>query len=106
MEIPGQAPDADERTRTSTGSPPHGPEPCASTNSATSARTGIVAPPSRTSRPPRLPFAAVKRVRLDVASPASAGYLRFLARRQQAVERRIERAVPAARVVRRYRIVL
>ena len=29
--------DADERTRTSTGFPPHGPEPCASTNSATSA---------------------------------------------------------------------
>ena len=29
---------ADERTRTSTESPPHGPEPCASTNSATSAR--------------------------------------------------------------------
>jgi hypothetical protein len=31
---------ADERTRTSTESPPHGPEPCASTNSATSARAG------------------------------------------------------------------
>ena len=29
--------DADERNRTSTGLPPHGPEPCASTNSATSA---------------------------------------------------------------------
>ena len=29
--------DADERTRTSTELPPHGPEPCASTNSATSA---------------------------------------------------------------------
>src|SRR6202030_4231704 len=29
--------DADERTRTSTWSPRHGPEPCASTNSATSA---------------------------------------------------------------------
>jgi hypothetical protein len=28
---------ADERTRTSTGLPRHGPEPCASTNSATSA---------------------------------------------------------------------
>jgi hypothetical protein len=28
---------ADERTRTSTELPPHGPEPCASTNSATSA---------------------------------------------------------------------
>src|SRR3954451_18472839 len=28
---------ADERTRTSTGFPPHGPEPCASANSATSA---------------------------------------------------------------------
>src|SRR5205823_5718826 len=28
---------ADERTRTSTGSPPHGPEPCASASSATSA---------------------------------------------------------------------
>ena len=32
--------DADERTRTSTGSPRHGPEPCASTNSATSACGG------------------------------------------------------------------
>ena len=30
--------DADERTRTSTDLRPHGPEPCASTNSATSAR--------------------------------------------------------------------
>ena len=28
---------AEERTRTSTGLPPHGPEPCASTNFATSA---------------------------------------------------------------------
>ena len=28
---------AEERTRTSTELPPHGPEPCASTNSATSA---------------------------------------------------------------------
>ena len=32
---------ADERTRTSTELPPHGPEPCASTNSATSARERI-----------------------------------------------------------------
>ena len=31
---------ADERTRTSTRFPGHGPEPCASTNSATSARRG------------------------------------------------------------------
>ena len=35
----GRSQSADERTRTSTGSPPHGPEPCASTSSATSART-------------------------------------------------------------------
>jgi subtilisin family serine protease len=34
---------ADERTRTSTGASPHGPEPCASTSSATSAGNGIVA---------------------------------------------------------------
>src|SRR6266480_4286379 len=39
------SPSADERTRTSTGFPPHGPEPCASTNSATSARIEIVASP-------------------------------------------------------------
>ena len=37
-QIPGLPCDADERTRTSTGFLPHGPEPCASTNSATSAR--------------------------------------------------------------------
>src|SRR3954463_6231791 len=37
--LAGISGDADERTRTSTGFPPHGPEPCASTNSATSAQT-------------------------------------------------------------------
>jgi hypothetical protein len=37
MKTPAQRAYADERTRTSTGLPPHGPEPCASTSSATSA---------------------------------------------------------------------
>ncbi len=45
----GRSQSADERTRTSTGSPPHGPEPCASTSSATSAR-----PRDGTSRRPAL----------------------------------------------------
>jgi hypothetical protein len=48
---------ADERTRTSTGLPRHGPEPCASTNSATSARRRediVVAKASSAGRAPLL----------------------------------------------------
>jgi hypothetical protein len=70
--------DADERTRTSTELPPHGPEPCASTNSATSA--GSDAPriaegllPSCRPEPPssrglgRRPLTAETGVRIPVA---------------------------------------
>src|SRR5206468_347495 len=45
--------DADERTRTSTKLPPHGPEPCASTNSATSADSSRRYRTSGTRRRPR-----------------------------------------------------
>ena len=46
--------DAAERSRTFTGSRPHGPEPCASTSSATAAGAGNL-PVARRAPPPRHP---------------------------------------------------
>jgi subtilisin family serine protease len=43
--------------------------------------------------------------RLDVRSPTSVSYLRFLAARQTALAARIERALPAARIRWRYEVV-
>ena len=43
--------------------------------------------------------------RLDVRSPTSVSYLRFLAGRQSALAARIERALPAARIRWRYEVV-
>ncbi len=53
----GFLPSADERTRTSTGLLPHGPEPCASTNSATSAWQGAARylKPAKSALPPAVP---------------------------------------------------
>jgi len=47
-----------------------------------------------------------KAARLDLQSPASISYLQELTARQDAVARRIERAIPSARVRWRYKIVL
>ena len=52
--------DADERTRTSTELPPHGPEPCASTNSATSAGERATIPHGR-GRGVRRPSGSLRR---------------------------------------------
>ena len=49
---------------------------------------------------------AARRSRLEVGSPTSVAYLRSLAVEQRAVTARIRRAIPSARVRRRYRIVL
>jgi subtilisin family serine protease len=46
------------------------------------------------------------RERLDLSSATSAAYLRELAARQRAVAERITRAIPGARVLRRYRVVV
>ena len=60
--------DADERTRTSTELPPHGPEPCASTNSATSAgradRDDIALGRGRARARALVPSGAARRYRL------------------------------------------
>ncbi len=50
--------------------------------------------------------ASVRHARLDLDAPTSRGYLRDLARRQDAVSRQIGAAVPGARVRWRYSIVL
>ena len=54
----------------------------------------------------RVLSARAKAGRLDLRSPTSVAYLRALARVQGALERRIERGIPSARVRWRYRIVL
>ena len=54
----------------------------------------------------RVLSARTKAARLDLSSTSSASYLRFLARRQDGLIRRIERAIPSARVRWRYRVVL
>src|SRR5204862_7299355 len=47
-----------------------------------------------------------KLVKLDVASPTSTSFLRWLTASQDAVAARIRRTIPAARIRWRYRIVL
>jgi len=54
----------------------------------------------------RVLSARVKARRLELRSPTSVAYLRELTELQQALERRIVRAIPSARVRWRYRIVL
>src|SRR5689334_18966425 len=49
---------------------------------------------------------AAKAARLDIQSPASLSYLGELTTRQNAVARRIERAIPSATVRWRYKITL
>ena len=54
----------------------------------------------------RVLTARAKATRLDLQSSSSVSYLRWLTTAQEAVARRIERAIPSARVRWRYRIVL
>ena len=54
----------------------------------------------------RVLTSAAKHQRLDLGSPTSAAYLAGLEAKQRAVEARIGRAVPSARVRWRYRVVL
>jgi subtilisin family serine protease len=54
----------------------------------------------------RVLTAVAKMERLNLQAPLGAGYLRLVTHAQRAVERRIERAIPEARVRRRYAVVL
>ncbi|MBA2474443.1 MAG: S8 family serine peptidase [Actinobacteria bacterium] len=67
----------------------------------------LEAPPlARALEASRVFTAAARRERLHLRTPTSVSYLRGLAAQQQALARRIEQAIPGARVGWRYRIVL
>jgi subtilisin family serine protease len=86
----------------------------AAPGAATAARTDRVelvvtldAPPlARAVASSRALAANAKRARLNVRTPSSVSYLRGLAAAQQALEARIERAIPSAQVRWRYSVVV